>query len=81
MRQVRLGKIGLLSTTLLLLLQSPLESKEAMLMKTPKGYRLTILPVMGAEKVERKPVAEGKVRVQTLRERVYGRKEAAGKQP
>ncbi|MDD2677402.1 MAG: hypothetical protein PHP75_08070 [Methylacidiphilaceae bacterium] len=74
MRVVRLGKIGLLSLSLLLPLQSVQAKRTATLVKTSKGYRVTILPVMGAEEVERTPeVAKGKVRIQSLKEQVYGR--------
>ncbi|WP_155996404.1 hypothetical protein [Verrucomicrobium sp. 3C] len=50
------------------------------MVKTSKGYRVTILPVMGAEKVEGKPeVAKGKVRIQSLKEAVYGKGEPSEK--
>ncbi|KIE58292.1 hypothetical protein A946_07255 [Methylacidiphilum kamchatkense Kam1] len=41
------------------------EFARADMMLTTKGYRLTILPIMGAEKVE---VPEGKVKVRELAE-------------
>jgi hypothetical protein len=73
MRVMRLGKIGLLSLSLFFLLQSVQARRTATLEKTTKGYRVTILPVMGAEEVERMPeVAKGKVRIESLKEQVYG---------
>ncbi|WP_142660979.1 hypothetical protein [Methylacidimicrobium tartarophylax] len=74
MREVRLGKVGLLALSLLLPLPSVQARRTTTLEKTSKGYRVTILPVMGAEEVERTPeVAKGKVRIQSLKEQVYGR--------
>lgn len=82
MKLVRFGKIGLRSAILVLLLQAPGASGEPTLMKTSKGYRLTILPAMGGEKIEHKPqVAKGKVRIQTLKEDVYGKEEVPKKRP
>ncbi len=76
MKRIRSGRMGLLLTALVLALPSSRASAEA-LVKTSKGYRLSILPAMGAEKVERKPKAtRGRVRVQSLRESVYGGEEA-----
>ncbi|TFE71071.1 hypothetical protein [Methylacidiphilum caldifontis] len=45
----------------------------AALVKTPKGYRLTILPVQGGQElIETQPVPRGKVTVGELKEVVYG---------
>ncbi len=80
MRAMRLGSVGLLSLALLFLLQSVPAGRTETLVKTSKGYRVTILPVMGAEKVEGKPeVAKGKVRIQSLKEAVYGKGEPSEK--
>ncbi|ACD82685.1 Hypothetical protein Minf_0630 [Methylacidiphilum infernorum V4] len=43
------------------------------LVKTPKGYRLTILPVQGGQElIEKQYVPQGKVTVGELKEVVYG---------
>ncbi|MDD4934012.1 MAG: hypothetical protein PHO89_11195 [Methylacidiphilaceae bacterium] len=82
MRPIRFGKVGLLSLSLLFLLQSAQATGKATLVKTSKGYRVTILPVMGAEEVERKPeVAKGKVRIQRLKETVYGKGQPSKNRP
>ncbi len=50
------------------------ESARADIMLTTKGYRLTILPIMGAEKVE---VPEGKVKVRELAEMSFDNKKSS----
>lgn len=80
MRQTRFSKAGLLFAALVLVLRSSAATGETTLVRTSKGYRLSILPAMGAEKVERRPQeAKGRVRIQTLRETVYGAAEAPKK--
>ncbi|MBW6415366.1 hypothetical protein A7K93_11295 [Candidatus Methylacidiphilum fumarolicum] len=49
------------------------ESARADIMLTTKGYRLTILPIMGAEKVV---VPEGKVKVRELAEMSFDKKKS-----
>ncbi len=80
MRHLRFSQTGLLFAGLILFLHGAEASGETMLVKTSKGYRLSILPAMGAEKVERKPQeAKGKVRIEALKETVYGKAEAPQK--
>lgn len=76
MKRICSFKIRTLSLPLILFFFCPAASRGAALLKTTKGYRLSILPAMGAEPVEREapPKAKGKVRVKTLRETVYGTK-------
>lgn len=80
MKPIRSGKIGLCLAALALAFSASGARGETTLVKTAKGYRLSILPAMGAEKVERKPkTRKGKVRIESLRETVYGREGAAKK--
>ncbi|QSR85280.1 hypothetical protein [Methylacidimicrobium sp. B4] len=77
MRHIRFSQKGLLFAALSFCFYAAGASGETTLMKTSKGYRLSILPAMGAEKVEHKPrEAKGKVRIETLKETVYGKAEA-----
>ncbi|KIE59148.1 hypothetical protein A946_03840 [Methylacidiphilum kamchatkense Kam1] len=65
------NKVLLLTFFLLILIPS---AALAVLVKTPKGYRLTILPIKGGQElVEDQHVPVGKVTIGELKEVVYGK--------